>query len=233
MVRHAPRRRPAGAWSPRSPRAARWPPRASAAARRRRRVEVLGVGLPARGSAGRPRRRGTRRRRPRGSWRAPRRCRARCGVDVSASLASSSRQRQAERLGRGRVVAQLAGPSAAGRWRRSGTRRRPARARSGTRPAWPRRPRGCASRGRAARGRTSAGSSGRRGGAQAEPPNADSQLFGSSAPDVPVGVLAEPRVLDRRVARHDVHQHAQPARVRLRDEPSNSSRSPKTGSTSV
>jgi hypothetical protein len=38
-------------------------------------------------------------------------------------------------------------------------------------------------------------------------------------PDIPVRVLTEPRMLDRRVARNEVHQHSQPALVGRRDQP--------------
>ena len=101
--------------------------------------------------------------------------------------------------------------------RSSASRRKPSTPRPSQKrmtSAWPRRPRGCASRGRAAPDRRSAGTSrGRRGSRdQAEPPKAATPVvrrLRCVADDVEVGVLAEPGVLDRRVAGHEVHEHAQ------------------------
>ena len=97
-----------------------------------------------------------------------------------------------------------------------GTRRRPGRARTGRRPASPRRPpgfrqsrSGCSGKNECRYQRPVAASR-----VHAGPPNAARQLLGRGVgPDVAVGVLAKPGVLDRRVARDEVEQERDAAGV--------------------
>ena len=140
---------------------------------------------------------------------APRRGRP-CGP-AAASRTPASPARSGVR----RVVAPQRDPSAAGAWRRRGSRRRRGRSRTRARRASPRGRPGCASSGRAARAGRRGSSSRPVAGSRshAGPPNTLIQLFGGVAvvPQVPValGRVAEPRMLVGRVVRDVVQQHPQ------------------------